>query len=382
MRVSIAVFVCSIALQGVNAQQPDRDFSGTWHLNASQSDVRDFSSPPARILNVEQTDAVMTVSASLEPGVPSTTFICPLDGSSQKSQLNDSTWSVVSKWEGVALLMNVIVSGPANYSMGERWKRSRDGRGLTITRNVVRARGETESVFVYENANAPVLVTRAAPIEPMRSNEQFKPLPIPGGPEQRPDYAVPAGMRILMRLTNAVNTKRTAVGDRVYLQTSVPVFVNSQLVIPVGSYVTGTVTESQRAGQVKGRSALNLRFESVTLPNGVTRDFLGRAGSVDTQGNLDRSEGRIQGEGKGGSGSRTVAQTAAAGAGIGTMAGAAVGHVGAGLGIGAAAGAAAGLAGVFGTRGSDVIVPQGTSIEMVLDRELTFTADDLRRRVQ
>ena len=58
------------------------------------------------------------------------------------------------------------------------------------------------------------------------------------------------------------------------------------------------------------------------------------------------------------------------------------GHLGMGAGIGAAAGAVAGLAGVFGSRGPDVVIPQGTTMEMVLDRELRFTAAELSGRNQ
>ena len=139
---------------------------------------------------------------------------------------------------------------------------------------------------------------------------------------------------------------------------------------------------SQRAGRVKGKSALNLRFDSLTLPNGVTRDFRSRLGSADVSGNLDRSEGKIKGEGNKGGDARTVGQTTAAGAGIGSIAGAASGHLGMGAGIGAAAGAAAGLAGVLGSRGPDVVLQAGTTMELVLDRELRFTAAELRARVQ
>jgi hypothetical protein len=48
-----------------------------------------------------------------------------------------------------------------------------------------------------------------------------------------------------------------------------------------------------------------------------------------------------------------------------------------GLGIGAAAGAAAGLVGVLLTRGPDAVVPKGSTVEMVLDRPLSFTEGDL-----
>jgi hypothetical protein len=388
MRLCTGVCLLACIVPCLNAQD-SRDFSGIWQLPPPKSEIRDFSSPPARILNVERSPATLTVSASMEPGVPPVTYEFPLDGKPRKSQVNETTWSAVSKWEGDALLVNIIISGsPGGYSLFERWTRSNDGGVLTISRTVNRPGGETESVFVYQSTAAirGSPVTSDISLAPSVSRKPGLPRLVAGFrppealPETAPDteYVVRAGTRILLQLTNAVNTKHTATGDRVYLQTSVPVFVNQRLIIPAGSYVTGTITESQRAGRVKGKSALNLRFESVTLQNGTTRNFLGRAGSADSQGRLDRTEGRIQGEGRSGSGARTVAQTTSIGAGVGSIAGAAAGHPGAGLGIGAVAGAAAGLAGMFGSRGADVVLPRGTSIELVLDRDLAFTSSDLR----
>ena len=52
-------------------------------------------------------------------------------------------------------------------------------------------------------------------------------------------------------------------------------------------------------------------------------------------------------------------------------------RTGTGAGIGAAAGAAAGLAGVLLTRGPDAILERGSTVEMVLDRSLKFSEDDL-----
>jgi hypothetical protein len=382
----ILILFCCAFLSSLRAQTVP-DFSGTWSLNQARSDVRDFLAPPARMLNVEQSGAAMTVSASVEPGVPPTRLVCPIDGSSKKNQVGDSTWNVASKWEGPALLLNIIVSGPSNYSVFERWAKAPDGNSITVSRTVNRGGNESESVFVYENPKAPLgspapvrrQVTEArrpAPVEPIRRAQAPATAATAG---QQDEYVVAAGTRVLMRLTSPVDTKHSAVGDRVYLETAVPVFVNSRMIIPSGSYVTGRITEAQRAGRVKGKAALNLRFEALTLPNGISRDFMSRAGSVEAQGNLDRQEGRITGEGKGGSGTKTVAQTTASGAGLGGVIGAATGHVGSGLGIGAAAGAAAGLAGVFGKRGEDVVLRQGTTIELVLDRDLYFTPDDLKR---
>ena len=48
-----------------------------------------------------------------------------------------------------------------------------------------------------------------------------------------------------------------------------------------------------------------------------------------------------------------------------------------GAGIGAAAGAAAGLAAVMLSRGPDLVLPRGTSFEMVLDRNVRYKPAEL-----
>src|SRR6201999_7861 len=98
-------------------------------------------------------------------------------------------------------------------------------------------------------------------------------------------YTVQAGTRIPLGLINSVSTKHSAAGDRIYLETVFPIVIESHIVIPPGSYVTGTVTEVKRPGRMKGRGELYVRFDTLTLPNGVTRDFRSRLGSVDARGN-------------------------------------------------------------------------------------------------
>jgi len=170
-------------------------------------------------------------------------------------------------------------------------------------------------------------------------------------------------------------------GDRVYLETAAPVAVNGRTVIPAGSYVTGTIQRARPAGRVKGRGELLVRFDSLTLPNGVSRDLRSRIGAGDeTTGDVDRNEGSIKGESGRGQDARTVGETTAAGASIGVLAGAASGHTGLGAGIGAAAGAAAGLGRVLGGRGPQAQLARGATVEMVLDRNLTFTSAELARR--
>lgn len=193
------------------------------------------------------------------------------------------------------------------------------------------------------------------------------------------NFTIDAGTKVPLSLINSISTKHSAEGDRVYLETAFPILSGGRIVIPVGSYVAGTVTQIKKPGRVKGRGELYVRFDSLTLPNGVTRDFHARIGGLDgdSSGTLDRAEGKVTSEGNRAGDLKTVGETAAAGATIGGIAGNAAGHAGMGLGAGAAGGAAAGIIGVLVSRGPDAILAKGSTIEMVLDRAISFSDDDL-----
>ncbi|MBI4465630.1 MAG: hypothetical protein HY647_13075 [Acidobacteria bacterium] len=198
-----------------------------------------------------------------------------------------------------------------------------------------------------------------------------QPEPEPGkGPEK---YVVKAGTRLPLVLVNSVSTKTSEVGDRVYLQTSFPVSINSRIVIPEGSYVTGTITQVKRPGRLKGRGEIYLRFDTLMLRNGIERDLRGTVSASDgSQETLTEKEGTIQAEPTKGQDAGTVASSTASGAAIGAIAG-----EGKGAAIGAGVGAAAGMIAVLLTRGSEVRLLRGTGLEMQLDRDLAFTADEI-----
>jgi type IV secretion system protein VirB10 len=198
-------------------------------------------------------------------------------------------------------------------------------------------------------------------------------------PAQQARYTVEAGTHIALGLISSVSTKNSSVGDRIYLETVFPIVINGHIVIPPGSYVNGTVTDIKRPGRVKGRGELYVRFDSLILPNGVTRDFASRLGSVDARGDekLDKKEGTVQADSNKGGDAKVIGEGAATGAGLGAIVGSTAGHAGLGAGVGAAAGAAAGLAGVLLTRGPDAVLAKGSTIEMVLDRPLVFDANEV-----
>ena len=198
-------------------------------------------------------------------------------------------------------------------------------------------------------------------------------------PAKSGDFIIDSGTKIPLTLLNTLSSKQTVEGDRVYLETLFPVLVNGKIVIPPGSYVAGTVTQVKRPGRIKGKGEMYLRFDSLTLPNGVTRDFRARIGGMEGGGNneLDREEGKIKGGGSKGEDARDIAQ----GAQIGAMGGGVIGAIGgrpvAGVAGGAGAGAAAGLASVLLTRGPDVVLQKGSVVEMVLDRQLIYAPAEL-----
>ncbi|MFL6450547.1 MAG: hypothetical protein ACJ746_23135 [Bryobacteraceae bacterium] len=183
-------------------------------------------------------------------------------------------------------------------------------------------------------------------------------------------------------MINSVSTKQAMVGDRIYLETAFPVLANGRIVVPQGSWVTGTVTEVKRPGKVKGRGELQVRFDSLTLPNGVSRDFRADLGAIDARDNqkLQREDSKIKGAGDKSGDLGKVVGASTAGTVIGSGIGAAAGNAGRGAGIGGAAAAASSLAGVLLTRGPDATLTKGATVEMVLDRPLVFQESDLEFR--
>jgi hypothetical protein len=192
-------------------------------------------------------------------------------------------------------------------------------------------------------------------------------------------FLIPPGTKVPLSMINSVSTKTASEGERIYLETVFPILANGKIVIPPGSYVAGTVTDVKRPGRLKGHGELYIRFDSLTLPNGVTRDFRARIGSLDGRAaeTLDKEEGKIKSEGNKAGDVKVIGEAAGAGATAGGLAGAAAGHAGMGAGIGAAAGATAGLIGVLVTRGPEAILAKGTTMDMVLDRPLSFTPTDI-----
>src|SRR5512146_876141 len=191
---------------------------------------------------------------------------------------------------------------------------------------------------------------------------------------------VPTGTKIPLSLKQAISTKNARQGDPVYAETAFPVAIGGRMVIPAGTYVQGVIDRVQRPGRVKGKAEILMHFTSLVFPNGYT--VVMPAGVENVPGaeheKVKGQEGTIQGEGNKGEKAKTAAGTAATGAIIG----AAGTGTGRGALLGGAIGGAAGLAVAMLSRGADVRLLPGTSIEMVIQRPLTLDASRVHAKAE
>jgi type IV secretion system protein VirB10 len=151
---------------------------------------------------------------------------------------------------------------------------------------------------------------------------------------------VPSGTRMPLILHNAITTRNAHVGDPVYLETVFPIVIKDRILIPAGTYIQGEIQEAKRPGKVKGVGEIRMRLNSMILPNGYSVDFNAVPTNAGTGGNESTGIGAIASQS------------------------------GKGAGIGAGVGAAVGLAAVLLTRGPEMELPRGTSLDIVTDRPI------------
>jgi hypothetical protein len=223
---------------------------------------------------------------------------------------------------------------------------------------------------------APFLCALGAPAQEAAGPQSSAPPPVTQpaahrttGPGER--LTVPAGTRLAVVLENGLSTRSAKPGDSLYFHTSFPVTANNRVVIPVGSYIRGSLLESKRPGRIKGRGEFRLRLETLIFPNGYTVNLLAAPRAADTGGKeTTDEEGKVTGPGGKGNDAGTVATTTVTGAGIGAIAGG-----GKGAGIGAGIGGLIGLGAVLLTRGPEASLPRGSAMDIVLERDLTLDSN-------
>ena len=152
---------------------------------------------------------------------------------------------------------------------------------------------------------------------------------------------VPIGTNLKIRLNESLSSKESRIGDRFTATAIDPVRFNEAV-------VHGHVRSIQKSGTVKGRTTMNLAFDSIEVPgdppkSGVMHGYVTRVYGANAKTD---QEGGVQSEGRG---NQTLKRS-----GIGATAGAIIGGIaggGKGAGIGLLVGGAGG-AGSLAIKGS------------------------------
>ena len=197
-----------------------------------------------------------------------------------------------------------------------------------------------------------------------------------GNPQQADDTSltIPTGSRIPVALKHAISTKSAREGDSVYAETNFPFVLNQKVLVPAGTYVQGKISQVKRGGRIKGRAELLIHFTTLIYPSGYTVMLPGAVENVPGANNtsMKGEEGTIQQDSQKGQKAGTIASTAGTGAVVGGLS-----RGGKGALIGAGIGGAVGTAIALLTRGNDVRLEPGTTIEMVIQRPITLDSTRL-----
>lgn len=187
-----------------------------------------------------------------------------------------------------------------------------------------------------------------APAPPAAPSAPMAPAVADAGPAE---MQIPAGTQLVVRLIDAVDSNRDALGQRYRASLDQPVYVNGEMVIPRGADVIAQLVDSEQSGKIKGRTSLTLELKSIVVN--------GRQYGVVTAGVVEASKSR------GARSAKVIGGAAALGALIGGIAGG-----GAGAAIGAGSGAAVGTAAEVVTSGQHVRIPSETRLTFRLQQPL------------
>ena len=216
------------------------------------------------------------------------------------------------------------------------------------------------------------------------AQEASKPSPpalTPGTHAGPDEITIPAGTKIPITLKNAISTKSSQQGDPVYAQTTFPVVLNDRIVIPAGTYIQGRIMQIKPAGRIKGRAEVMMHFTTLIYPNGYTVML---PGSLENAPGVDKAkvkdkEGTIKADSDKGTKAAEVAIPAAEG---GALAGGLARGTRGGTAIGAGLGAAVGVGIAMLSHGNEVKLTPGTTLEVVLQRDVAVSGERMKAAAQ
>lgn len=181
------------------------------------------------------------------------------------------------------------------------------------------------------------------------------------------ELKVAAGTHVPLALKHAVSTKAAKEGDAVYAETTFPVVADNRVLIPAGTYVQGKISHVKRGGHIKGRAEILIHFSTLIYPSGYTVMLPGAVDNVPgaEKTSVKDEEGTIRQDSQTGQKVGKIAEVGGTGALIGGLS-----RGGKGALIGAGIGGAVGTAIAMLGRGDDVKLPAGTTLEMIIQRDV------------
>ena len=199
----------------------------------------------------------------------------------------------------------------------------------------------------------------------------------PASTAEANQLSIPSGTKVPLSLKQSISTKNAREGDAVYAATTFPVVINDRIVIPAGTYVQGRISNVKRGGRIKGRAEVLMHFSTLIYPSGYTVVLPGAVENVPgaEKTSMKDEEGTIRQDSQTGEKAKTVATAAGTGAVVGGLSNGVKGGL-IGAGIGGGIGTAIGLL----TRGNDVRMDAGTTLEMVIQREVPLDASRIPRQ--
>ena len=169
------------------------------------------------------------------------------------------------------------------------------------------------------------------------------------------ELQVPADSVLGLQVERTVTSDVARVEDKVTARVTRDVRVGTRVAIPAGAIVSGSVTEVERGGKMKGKARLAVRFHTVTLADGSQMSI--RTDAVIREGQSPSGE--------------TAAKVGGAAIG-GAILGAILGG-GKGAAIGAGVGAAGGTAAAMSNDRNPATLPAGTNVTVRVQQPVTVT---------
>jgi hypothetical protein len=181
---------------------------------------------------------------------------------------------------------------------------------------------------------------------------------------------VPAGIEFSATTTCPISSEYLTTGQQVSLALGSDFYYNSTLIAPAGSTINGMVVQSRNAKFGTTNGLLKLKFTQIITPYGARVPVSAVVKTADGKGVL-----------LGGTKTdvaKSYAKDIAIGSAVGALAGTILGPISGGkVGRGAALGTAVGAVGGLGKsvidKGSNVEIPAGATLPLVIDQPITVS---------